>query len=371
MLIFLGILFGGIFVYKFYGSYMMRKSMSEQAMPPVAVSAMAVTYEAWQPKITGTATVRAINGVDLTSEVTGLVKTIHYEAGKDVKIGEVLVELNADAEIARLHSLEADKEIAEINYKRDKAQFAIQGVSRATLDADEFTLKSKTAQVLEQTALIAKKTIRAPFAGRLGVININLGQFINPGDSIATLQALDRLYVDFILPQQDVPQIKTNQEITFTTDTYPGEKFTGKITAINPKVEVATRTVLVEATIINLEHKILPGMYGVVDITTSAAQNYLTVPQTAISYNPYGDYVYILKDEKKDKQGKSTFVAFQKFVTTSKTRGDQVQILKGIEKGDRVVTAGQLKLKNGAHVYINNTVPLSNDPNPLIQERGQ
>jgi membrane fusion protein (multidrug efflux system) len=371
MLIFLGSLFGGIFIYKFYGSYMMKKSMEENAMPPIAVSTATVSYESWQSKISATATVRAINGVDVTSEVAGLVKTIKQDAGKDVKVGEVLVELNADVEIAHLHSLEADAALAEVVYKRDKSQYAIQGVSKATLDSDEATLKSKTAQVVEQAAVVAKKTICAPFDGRLGIINVNLGQFLNPGDNIATLQSLDPIYVDFVLPQQEFPLIKKNQPITFTTDTYPGEKFTGKITSMNPKVDVATRTVTVEATLSNSERKILPGMYGVVDITTASPKDYFTAPQTAISYNPYGDYVYILKDEKKDKQGKSTFVAYQKFVTLGKTRGDQVQILKGIEKGDRIVTAGQLKLKNGSLTFINNKIPLSNSPNPILKERGE
>lgn len=371
MLIFVGILFGGIFIYKFYSSHMMNKSMGENAIPPVAVSTVTVSSEPWQPKIAATANIRAINGVDVTSEVTGLVKTIKQDAGKDVKAGEVLIELNADAETAHLHSLEADAEIAQINYKRDKAQYAFQGVSKATLDSDEATLKSKAAQVVEQMAVVAKKTIRAPFAGRLGIINVNLGQFLNPADNIVTLQSLDPIYVDFTLPQQEFPKIATNQSITFTTDTYPGETFTGKITSMNPKVDVATRTLTVEATLKNAEKKILPGMYGVVAIKISSPKDYLTVPQTAISYNPYGDYIYILKGEKKDKQGKSTFVAHQKFVTIGKTRGDQVQVLKGVEKGDVVVTAGQLKLKNGTLVYINNKVPLSNNPNPILKERGE
>lgn len=371
MLIFVGILFGGILIYKLYGSHMMNKSMGENGIPPVAVSAVTVSDESWQPNITATGTVRAINGVDVTCEVAGLVKTIKQDGSKDVKVGEVLVELNADVEIAHLHSLEADAELAEVTYKRDKAQYAIQGVSKATLDTDEANLKSKAAQVVEQAAVVEKKIIRAPFEGRLGVINVNLGQFLNPGDNIVSLQSLDPVYVDFILPQQEFPQIKIDQVITFTTDTYPNEKFKGKITSMNSKVDVATRTVLVEATLTNSERKILPGMYGIVDIKTSSPKNYLTVPQTAISYNPYGDFVYILKGEKKDKEGKSTFVAHQKFVTIGKTRGDQVQILKGIEKGDVVVTAGQLKLKNGSLTFINNKLPLSNNPNPILKERGE
>lgn len=343
--------------------------MSEASMPPVAVSSMTVSYEAWQPKMTATGTLHAINGVDVTPEVSGLIKTINHDSGKDVKAGDVLVEMNADVEIAHLHSLEEDANLALITYKRDQKQYAIHGVSKATVETDEANLKSKAAQVAEQAAVVAKKTIRAPFEGRLGIINVNLGQFLNPGDNIVTLQSLDPIYVDFSLPQQAVPEIKVDQPVTFTTDTYPSEKFTGKITSINSKVDVATRTILVEATLANPERKVLPGMYGVVDIPFASSKKHLTVSQTAISYNPYGDFVYILKEKGKDAAGHPLFVANQKFVTLGETRGDQVQILKGLEKGDIVVTAGQLKLRNGSLAFINNKVKPSNNPNPSLKNK--
>lgn len=367
MLAFMGMLFGGIFFYKFYSSY---KSMGNSTIPPVAVSSMTVSSESWQPKLTATGTIRAINGIDLTSEVEGRVKAIHFSSGKDAKAGEVLVELNADVESAHLHSLEADADLAAITYKRDKAQYAFQGVSKATLDTDEANLKSKAAQVVEQSAIVAKKTIRAPFDGRLGIFNISLGQVLKSGDNIVSLQSLNPIYVDFTLPQQEFPQIKINQQISFATDTYPGETFTGKITSINSKVDLATRTVTVEATLENSEHKILPGMYGVVSIITSAPKDYLTVSQAAITYNPYGDFVYILKEKGKDPKGQPLFIANQKFVTLGETRGDQVQVLKGLEKGDMVVTAGQLKLRNGSLTFINNKVTPSNNPHPVLKIRG-
>lgn len=362
MLILMVLLFGGIYFYKSYTSAMMKKAMSESAVPPVAVSAMVVPSEPWQSQIKATATVRAINGVDVTTEVGGLVKAIKQDAGKDVKVGDILVELNADVEIAHLHSLEADEAIAKINYTRDKAQFAFQGVSQATLDADEATLKSKAAQVVEQAAVVAKKTIRAPFSGRLGIININLGQFLNPADKIVTLQSLDPIYIDFYLPQQDLPKLRINQPVHLTTDAYPSLTFKGKITTINPILDSATRNVTIEATVENAGKKLLPGMFGVIKVTVGAPKEYLTLPQAAITYNPYGDAVYILKEKEKDKEGKQIFIANQKFVNLGETRGDQVQILKGIEKGDRVVTAGQLKIKNGSLVFIENKVVPTNNP---------
>lgn len=369
MLILTGVLFGSIFLYKTFVSYMIKKSMSAAAVPPEAVSTMIVSEESWQSTITATGTLRAVNGVDLSSEVAGLVQKIKCDEGKDVKAGDVLVELNADSEIALLHSLEADAELAEINYKRDKAQFAIQGVSKATLDTDEATLKSKKALVEQQAAVIAKKRIRAPFDGKIGVVNVDLGQFLNPGENIVTLQSLDPIYAYFNITQQEFPKIKMNQKAIFTTDVYPNETFSGKITSMNPKVNVATRTIEVEATLANKEHKVLPGMYGVVSIATGSPKEYLTVSQAAISYNPYGDFVYILKEKGKTKEGQPLFIANQKFVTLGETRGDQVQVLKGLKKGDIIVTSGQVKLKNGSVVFMNNKIKPGNDPNPSVKTK--
>lgn len=363
MLIILGVIFGSIYLYKKISSAAMNAAMSG-GPPPVTVSAMPIPYESWETKLTSTGTAMAINGVDVTSEITGLVKKIVVEPGVEVKAGDILVELNADAEIAQLHALEADAALAEINFKRDQEQYKIKGVSKATLDTSESTVKSKKALAAQQAAVVAKKTIRAPFSGRLGVIIINEGQFINPGDKMVTLQSLDPIYVDFNLPQQDLPRIGMNQPVTITTDAFPQVNFTGKITTINPKADPATRNVTVEATVKNPEKKLLPGMYGVVHITIGSPKNVLTLPQAAITYNPYGDAVYILKEKEKGKDGKPIYVAHQKFVTLGETRGDQVQILKGVEKGELIVTAGQLKLKNGSLAVVNNTIVPENKANP-------
>lgn len=360
MLTLTGLLFGGIFSYQAFKSYMAKQYMKGN-IPPIAVSTLTVSLESWQPEITATGTLRAINGVDVTTEIAGLVKSIHFTPGKDAQAGDLLVELNVDDEVAQLHSLEAQAELAQITYTRDKEQFAVQGVSKATLDTDEANLKSARAQVAQQAATIAKKIIRAPFEGRLGISAVNLGQYLNAGDKVVTLQSLDPLYVDFYLPQQQLPDIAINQDVKFTTDAYPSIVFKGKITSLNPKVDPTTRNVEVEATLSNPEKKILPGMFGIVSLKTGTAQHFLTLPQTAISYNPYGDLVYTLKEQGKDQKGNALYVATQKFVTVGETRGDQVQVLKGLEKGDLVVTAGQLKLKNGSIVIINNTVVPRND----------
>lgn len=334
MLICVGILFGGIFAYKYFGLFMMKRAMSEQALPPVAVSATQVVVQSWKSEITAVGSLRAIRGVDVTSDITGLIRTVNIRSGTEVKQGDTLFDLTDAVEIARLESLKAEAALAEVTYKRDMAQYAVRAVSKAVVDTDEANLKSKTALVREQEATLAKKTIRAPFSGKLGLLIIDIGQYIKPGDPLITLQALDPIFVNFTLPQQALPNIKTNDVITFKTDTYPRLLFKGKINALNSKVDPATRNIEAQGTLTNPDHQLLPGMYGVVTLTVAAPTDYLTLPQAAVSYNPYGDYVYILKEKEKDTDGKTLFTANQKFITTGEKRGDQIQVLKGLEKAN-------------------------------------
>ncbi len=368
MLLCIGLLFGLIFSYQFFKSYMIKKAMTAHS-PVVTVSAMKATSQPWQNKIRAAGSLRAVCGVDVTTELAGLVRTIYFTPGANVKKGAPLVKLNDDAEVAQLASLEASAELAKITYDRDKAQFSVQAVSKQIVDNDASNLKNLLAQVAEQKATIAKKNIVAPFGGRLGIRNVNPGQYVNVGDNIVTLQTLDPIYVDFYLPQQDLVNIQVGQVITATCDTYPGKSFTGKITTINPIVDAATRNVQVEATMSNTKQLLLPGMFATVEITTGTPQNYLTLPQTAISYNPYGNIAYIVKEQGKDKQGKPILAVDQTFVTVGNTRGDQVAILKGLQENDMVVVAGQLKLKNHSLVKINNKVLPKDNPAPkLIDE---
>jgi membrane fusion protein (multidrug efflux system) len=302
--------------------------------------------------------------VDVTTEIGGLVREVRFKSGDEVKAGQVLVQLNADADVGLLRSLEAAAELARIVYERDKEQFAIQAVSKAVLDGDAADLKSKEAQVAQQAAVVEKKTIRAMFEGRLGINAVNLGQYVNPGDKIVTLQSLDPIFVDFFLPQQNLSRLKIGLTVTVTTDAIPGRTFEGRINAINPKVDPDTRNLQIEATIANAKHELLPGMYATVTVQSGGVQQYLTLPQTSVTFNPYGESVYVIEEGGKGADGKPVLTARQTFVTVGETRGDQVAILKGIKPGDLVATSGQLKLKNGSAVVINNTVQPSNDPAP-------
>jgi membrane fusion protein (multidrug efflux system) len=367
MLVAVGLLFGAIVGYHAYNSRMMKKSMASFQPPPVTVTAMKAEYQSWQPHLKSVGSLRAVRGVDITSEVAGLVRAVLFRSGEDAKEGQVLVQLNADSDVARLHSLQADADLADTVYERDKKQFAVQAISQATLDADASDLKNKKAQVVEQAALVDKKTIRAPFAGRLGISTVNPGQYVNPGDKIVTLQSFGSIYADFYLPQQELSRISLGQAVIATSDTYPGRTFAGRITTIDPKVDTATRNVQVEATISNPGHKLFPGMYASIEVKAGTVQRYLTLPQTAVTFNPYGETVFVVESAK-GPAGKSTLTVRQTFVTTGPARGDQIAILKGIKEGDTVVTSGQLKLKNGSSVIIDNKIAPSDEAAPMPKD---
>jgi membrane fusion protein (multidrug efflux system) len=363
MLLIVGVLFGGIFGFRAFQARMTKKFMTFQP-PPSVVTAIKAESVPWQPQLKAVGSLRAVRGVDVTSEIAGLVLSILFQSGEEVKEGQILAKLNADADSAQLQALEAAAELAQTAYERDKKQFAVQAVSQATLDAEAADLKGKRAQVAQQQAVVFKKTIRAPFAGRLGISTVNPGQYVNPGDKIVTLQSLGSMYADFHLPQQELSRIAPGQAVVVTTDTYPGRAFPGKITSINPKVDPETRNVQIEARIANPKHELLPGMYASIDVRAGATQRYLTVPQTAVTYNPYGDTVYIAQESGKGPDNKPLLTVKQSFVTLGPTRGDQVAVLTGIKEGDTVVTSGQLKLKNNSAVIINNQVQPSNEEAP-------
>ena len=369
MLLIVGVVFGGIFGYKAFQARMSRRAMATQKMPPVTVTAVKAGIQTWQPQLQAVGSLRAVRGVDVTSEIAGLVRSIQFKPGEEVKAGQILVQLNADADIAQLRSLEAAAELAQLVYDRDRKQYAVQAVSQATLDADAADVKSKQAQVAQQAAIVEKKTIHAPFTGRLGISMVNPGQYVNPGDKIVTLQALDDLYIDFSLPQQELSRISPGQLVIAAIDAYPGQTFSGRITTINPKVETDSRNVQVEATFTNPGHKLLPGMFASVRVQAGTVQRYLTLPQTAVSYNPYGETVYIVEGSGNGPDGKPSLSVKQTFATVGPTRGDQIAILSGIKEGDMVVTSGQLKLKTGSAVIVDNRVQPTNDaaPRPIDQ----
>jgi membrane fusion protein, multidrug efflux system len=366
MLIAVGVVFGGIFGFQAFKAKMIKKFMSSMAAPPQTVSATKAEFSQWQPNIDAIGSLRAVKGADLSLEVAGVVDSISFKSGDDVKQGAVLLTLRAADDEAKLQSLQAMAQLSELTYQRDLKQFKIQAVSQATLDTDTANLKNAKAQVDEQQAVLDKKTLRAPFAGHLGIRSVDLGQYLSAGTTIVTLQALDPIFLDFFVPQQSVDQIRIGETVAVRVDAFKDRTFPGEISAINPKVDSNTRNVQVRATLQNPDHKLLPGMYATVDIATGAPQNYVTLPQTAITYNPYGDTVYVIDGKSASAGDKPQLIARQTFVTTGATRGDQVAVLKGIKAGDMVVTAGQIKLHNGAPVLINDSVTPTADAAPAV-----
>ena len=362
MLVLAGLLLGGIFGFQAFKSKMIRKFMSA-GQPPQTVSTTKAAFEQWQARDRAVGTLRAVRGADLAPEVAGIVQAIHFQSGDRVKAGAPLVQLNADSDAARLKSLEATAALAESTYRRDTEQFKLKAISQATLDADAAAVKSGKAQVEEQRALVAKKMIRAPFDGRAGIRAVDLGQYLSPGTKIVTLQSLDPVFVDFLVPQAVLARYAVGQKVAVTTDTFPGQSFEGRVLALDSKVDPATRNVKVRATVRNPKQLLLPGMFATVETASGGPERLLTLPQTAISFNPYGNTVFVL-EERKGPDGKTQLVAQQKFVTTGPTRGDQVAVLSGLAEGETVVSSGQIKLRSGAPVAVNNDIQPSNEAAP-------
>lgn len=363
-----GFIFGGIFAYLAFGKYMMNKYFAGMKVPPVTVATCRAGIKPWQPRVKAVGDVRALRGVEISSEVPGQVSAVRFNSGDTVKEGDILVALNAEMDLAQLKSLEASAELARTVYERDRKQLEIQAVSRALVDADAAELKSRDAAVEQQKALVSKKVIRAPFAGKLGISQVSPGRFLNPGEAIVTLQAMDRLKLDFYVPQQDMARLSLGQSVVVTVDAAPGKTFEGKISAFNSRVEKDSRNILVEATMDNPRQELLPGMFGLIEVSAGDPVDYVTIPQTSVGFNPYGETVYMVEERKSAEDGKSEFIARQTFVKTGETRGDQIAVLDGVKGGDLIVSAGQQKLKNGSIIIINNQVQPSNDAAPLPQE---
>jgi len=364
MLVLAGLVFGAVFGFQAFKGSMMKKFMASAGNTPQTVSTITARYEEWQPRIAAVGSLRAIQGVEVSPEVAGTVAAVNFTQGQDVPKGKVLVELVADNDIARLHALQATAAVARTTYERDKLQFEFKAVSQQALDLDRASVMEAAAAVEEQQALVNKKFIHALFSGRVGIRLVSVGQYVSAGTPLVSLQALDPIYLDFSVPQQSISRILVGQTVTATTDAYPDEKFSGKITVINPEVDPATLNVKVRVDVKNPQHRLLPGMYATVEISAGKPERYITLPQTAVTYNPYGTIVYLVQQQGVDDKGKPRLVARQVFVTTGETRGDQVAVLKGVKDGEVVVTAGQIKLRNGSPIAVNNAIQPSNEPYP-------
>jgi membrane fusion protein (multidrug efflux system) len=364
VLLVLGLVGGGLIGFHRFKSAILKQVTASIVSQLPTVATATATLQDWQPALHATGTLRAVHGADLSAEIGGIVGELHFNSGDEVAAGALLLRLRANDDDAKLQQLQATADLNAVTYQRDLRQLAAQGVSRATVDNDAGTLKAAQAAVAAQQALMAEKFVRAPFAGRLGLRVVDLGQYLAAGTKIVTLQALDPIYLDFYLPQQSIGQVRTGQAVTVHVDAFPDRAFPGEISAIDAQADASSRMIQIRATLRNADHALLPGMFATVDVAAGAPTSRVTLPQTAISANAYGSAVYIIRPEPDAATGKTRLVAHQQFVTTGDTRGDQIAVLKGVAAGDVVVTAGALKLRNNVAVLVDNKVLPTNDAAP-------
>lgn len=351
----------GIFFALVFGFYGVKKAflmyfLSHYQPPAVTISSTTARVKTWQSYLEVVGTLAAINGVDLTAEVSGLVKTIQFNSGQYVKKGDVIIALDTSVEEAELKSNEANLQLAQMDYAREQTLFTKKVTSKASLDTRYAQLLEAQASVESSQAKIRQKTITAPFDGRLGIRLVDLGQYTSPGQNMVTLQALNPLYVNLSVPEQYLPNLYLDQPVDVNVNFGEGKIVPGHITAINSKVDQATRNVSIQATIPNDQQTLYPGMFALAKVWMKAKQNIVVIPQTAVSYSLSGDFVYLIKTT--GDGDKKEMTAERQYVKVGERRGDEVSIVEGLKGNEQIITSGQLKLQNHARVEINNSVEL-------------
>jgi membrane fusion protein (multidrug efflux system) len=324
--------------------------------PPEAVTTVVASLQTWESLLPAVGSLAAVQGVTVTAELTGKVVQIAFTPGSRVKAGDLLVKQDTSSEEAQLRSAEAAAALAKLNVDRLGKLLAGRTIAQSQFDNAEASYKQANAQADTIRASIAKKTIRAPFAGRLGIRLVNLGQVLNEGEAIVSLQSLDPIYVNFSLPQQQLSSIKAGLAIRVTTDAVPGEIIQGQITAINPQVDAATRNIRVQATVANADERLRPGMYVNVAVVLPGREKVLAIPATAVLYAPYSDSVFLVEDPPHPDPDRPVKVVRQQFAQLGEKHGDFVAVRSGLKEGDTVVSTGVFKLRNGQTVTVNNTL---------------
>ncbi len=363
MLVAVGAFFGAVFGWKAFVGMQIQKAMQAAGPPPTTVSAIVATAETWAPLIPAVGSLRAAQGVDVTPQEGGIITGLHFDSGDTVAAGDLLVQQYvADLE-AELDGLIAARKLAEANLRRAEELRTKQLVSEFDYDSRVTELDRARAAEKDLRLRIAKKSVRAPFAGQLGIRKVDLGQYIEPGDLIARLENRTQMLVDFPVPQRQISNLDIGQPVTVEVDAWPGRKFPGEIRAIEPQVERDTRNLRLRAMVGNADGDLLPGMFAQIEILLPEQGDVVTVPQSAIAYSPYGDSVFLVETTT-GADGETVSTVSNTLVVTGATRGDQVAILSGLRAGQMVVTSGQQKLRNGAAVTIDNTVQVSNNPDP-------
>ncbi|HSH30003.1 MAG TPA: efflux RND transporter periplasmic adaptor subunit [Thiohalobacter sp.] len=355
VLLLLAVLFGGIFGWK----YLQMQKMIEQATqppPPATVAAAEVERQRWQPKLRAVGSLTASQGIDLTLEVAGVVKSLGFDSGQTAAAGQALLQLDASVDRAVLEGLVAQRKLAQLQFERNQRLRRENSVSQADLDAARASLDEATASVAAQRARLDKMTLRAPFAGRLGIRQVDAGQYLTPGDPVVSLQALDPVYADFSLPERYLDDLEPGQTVTLTVQAYPGESFEGTLSALESRIDQGSRQIRVRATLPNPDQRLRPGMFAEVQVWLPEVEEVLTLPRQAVVYNPYGSSVFVIQE-----QEDGSLTVHTRQVQTGEVRDGRISITRGLQAGDRVVSAGQVKLRNGQAVTIDNSAEMTGE----------
>ena len=368
-LVVLGLVFGGVIGWKLYMASMTQQFMAQRKPPASSVAARPASMSRWQSTLQAVASLEAVQGVQVSGEIAGQVEAIHFSSGEEVEQNDLLLELDTTVDRAELERLRTVLDLARVQFERQKRLVEREMSPQSELDEAEARYRQAQTEVKKQRILIGKKRIQAPFTGRLGIRKVDLGQYLSPGEPIVGLQSLHPIYANFSLPQQAMDRVSKGQKVELTLEGWPDAVFAGEITAIEAEVNENTRNVSLQATLDNESGRLRPGMYGQATIILPDERSLITLPQTAVKYNPYGDIVFVLKAEENggEKSGK-TYTASRRFVTLGERRGDQVAVLKGLEAGELVAVSGQHKLREGARATVNNEILPSNEPAPQVED---
>lgn len=351
VLLALGLVLGAMFGWKFYQAQKMA-ILASMPPPPVTVAATDVQSETWQPYLEAVGSLVAVHGILVTTEVAGNVSAIHFKSGQQVEAGTLLLEIEDSVEQAELEGLVAERRLADLQYKRREGLLESKTISPSDVDEARLRLENASAQLAAKQAIIAKKRITAPFSGWLGIRQVDLGEYLQPGTAIVPLEALAPIHADFALPERYLDQISVGQAVEIEVQAFPGETFTGRISALNPGIDPGTRSLQIRATLENQEARLRPGMFAEVRTVLPQRPSVLTLPQTAITYNPYGDSVFVIQE------GESGLHVQRRQIETGAVRNGRVEIVQGLQAGDQVVSAGQVKLRNDQAVIIDNSIVL-------------
>lgn len=368
MLLLMAALLGGLGFLKYRQVETAIAMNANFQIPPTAVTTVVAKRETWPSTLSVIGTAAAIQGVTVSADLPGTVDRIHFESGQPVHEGDILVELDIRQEKAQLANLEAQRDLARIQYGRAEQLVKAGVIAKSEFDNAAAQQKATEAQVGDIKAAIARKTIHAPFSGILGIRQISLGQYLAAGQAIVSLESVNPIYVNFGVPQQDTPKMSIGRGLRVTNGDLPGMAFNGKITALDSVINEQTRNIQIQATLQNQGGKLRPGMYVQVELSLGQPRDVIPLPASAINYAPYGDSVYVVTDMKDEKTGKMYRGVRQQIVKIEGSRGDQVAIISGVNPGDEVVSAGVFRLRNAAPVEVNNTVKPSNSPKPNPEE---